>query len=226
MHRHTGATTTASSKATQGHIIDLGWRYDLILWWMNVQSRGKLREVQSRILDLAQFLPGETVLDVGCGTGTLALRAYARVGAAGHVYGIDPGPKQIARARAKAGRARLPIDFRVGVIEQLPFADESVDVVVSTLMMHTLPDDLKRRGLAEIARVLKPGGRLLVVDFKRPEEHAGPSRQPVHTGPWNSGVQDQPALMEEAGFSQVESWEIESGSVKLPEIGYAVARKR
>lgn len=225
MHSHQGALHAASPNATQGHVINLGWRYDLLLWWMNLQSRGKLQGVQSRIVELAGFQPGETVLDVGCGTGTLALTAYARVGATGHVYGIDPGPKQIARACAKAGRARLPIDFRVGVIEQLPFADHSVDVVVSTFMMHVLPDDLKRQGLAEIARVLKPGGRLLVVDFKRPEEHQGPSERPVHTGPWQSGVQDQPALLAEAGFSQIESGEMESGSTKLPEIGFAIARK-
>lgn len=225
MHMHHGAPSAASSQATQGHIIDLGWRYDLMLWWMNFRSGGELRDVQSRIVDLAQFQPGDTVLDVGCGTGTLALKAYARVGSMGHVYGIDPGPKQIARARAKARRAGLPIDFRVGVIEQLAFADQSFDVVLSTFMMHILPDDLKRQGLAEITRVLKPGGRLLVVDFKRPEEHQGPPERPVHTGPWQSGVQDQPALMEEAGYAQIVSGEMESRSARLPEIGFASARK-
>lgn len=62
MHAHDRAPHAASSKVTQGHVIDLGWRYDLMLWWMNFQSRGTLREVQSRIADLAQFQPGETVL--------------------------------------------------------------------------------------------------------------------------------------------------------------------
>lgn len=225
MHTHQRAPHAAASKATQGHVINLGWRYDLMLWWMNLVSRGGWQEILPRIADLAQFQPGETVLDVGCGTGTLALKAYARIGVTGHMFGIDPGPKQIVRARAKAERASLPIDFRVGVIEQLAFADQSVDVVVSTFMMHTLPDDLKRQGLAEIARVLKLGGRLLVVDFKRPEEHQGPSERPVHTGPWQSGVQDQPALMAEAGFSQIESGELETASTRLPEIGFTRARK-
>lgn len=99
----------------------------------------------------------------------------------------------IARALRKAARRGLTIDFQVGVIEQLAFPDRSFDVVLSTLMMHHLPADLKRRGLAEIARVLKPRGRLLVLDAKH------------QTGPWKSGMHDQPALMHEAGFSQIET---------------------
>jgi ubiquinone/menaquinone biosynthesis C-methylase UbiE len=221
MHMHHGTSGEISSKATQGFIIDLGWRYDLMLWWYNVLSRGKWQELQRTITDLAQFQPGETVLDVGCGTGTLAIIAKQRVGVAGRVSGIDPGLKQITRARSKAGRAGLSIDFQVGVIEQLAFPDQSFDVVLSTFMMHVMPDDLKRQGLTEMARVLKPGGRLLVVDFRRPEETAIPAERPVHTGPWQSGVQDQPALMREAGFSQIESGEIETGTTKLPEVGFA-----
>jgi len=225
MHMHHGKSGEVSSKATQGFVIDWGWRYDLMLWWHNVLSRGKWQELQHTITDLAQFQPGETVLDAGCGTGTLAITAKQRVGAVGQVSGIDPGLKQITRARSKAGRADLSIDFQVGVIEQLAFPDQSFDVVLSTFMMHVVPDDLKRQGLAEMARVLKPGGRVLIVDFKRPEEHENQAGRPVHTGPWNSGVQDQTALMKEAGFSRVESGEIETGSTKLPEIGFARARK-
>jgi ubiquinone/menaquinone biosynthesis C-methylase UbiE len=212
--------------STRGLVINWGWRYDLMLWWNNLLLGGKWQQLQRKIVERAQFQPGEAVLDVGCGTGTLALRAYTRVGAAGRVAGIDPGPRQIARARHKAGRAGFPIDFQVAAIEHLPFADHSFDVVLSTFMMHVLPDDLKRQGLAEIARVLKPGGRLLIVDFKRPEEHQQPGQpaRPVHTGPWNSGVQDQPGFLKEAGFAQIESGEIETGTTKAPEVGFALAR--
>jgi ubiquinone/menaquinone biosynthesis C-methylase UbiE len=211
---------------TQGHVINWGWRYDLMLWYFNTfVARGKWRALQQTIIDLAQFQPGEAVLDVGCGTGTLALVAKEHVGPAGRVCGIDPGPKQITRARHKARRADLSIDFQVGAIERLPFPDQSFDIVLSTLVMHVLPDDLKRRGLAEIARVLKPGARLLIVDTRRPEEQQGQSARPVHTGPWNSGIQDQPRLLQEAGFSQIESGELATGETKLPEIGFVRARK-
>lgn len=214
------------TSSTSGLVINWGWRYDLMLWWNNLLLGGKWHQLQRTIVEQARFQPGEAVLDVGCGTGTLALKAYARVGTAGHVAGIDPGPRQIARARHKAGRAGCPIDFRVAAIEHLPFADRSFDVVLSTFMMHVLPDDLKRQGLAEIARVLKPGGRLLIVDFRRPEEHPQPGQptRPAHTGPWNSGVQDQPRFLQEAGFAQIESGEIETGTTKAPEVGFALAR--
>jgi SAM-dependent methyltransferase len=72
-------------------------------------------------------------------------------------------------------------------------------------MMHHLPDDLKRRGLAEIARVLTPGGRLVIVDFKHGAERQG---QPAQLGAGVLGIEDLPALLAETGFAQVESGEI------------------
>ena len=228
-HREPGRVSTYK---TQGHVINWGWRYDLMLWFFNTfTAPGKWQALQQTIIDLAQFQSGEAVLDVGCGTGTLALIAKERVGTAGRVCGIDPGPKQITRARHKALRAGLSIDFQVGAIEQLPFPDQSFDIILSTLMMHVLPDDLKSRGLAEIARVLKPGGRVLIVDTRRPDEQSsertqqGRPTRPVHTGPWNSGIQDQPQLLKEASFSQIESGELATGETKLPEIGFVRARK-
>jgi ubiquinone/menaquinone biosynthesis C-methylase UbiE len=166
-HRETSEAQTAS---TQGWVMNMGWRYDLLVWFFDTfLLRGTLRKLPQRTADLAGLQPGEAVLDVGCGTGALALEASRRVGATGRVCGIDPGPKQITRARAEAERAGLPIDFQVGVIEQLAFPDHLFEVVLSTLVMHHLPDDLKRLGLAEMARVLKAGGRLVIVDFKRAE---------------------------------------------------------
>ena len=202
-HRHSEASK-ASAKETKGLIGSGGWRYDLMEWFLDTfLFRGQVRELRQRTATLARIQLGDAVLDVGCGTGTLAMEVARRVGRAGSVAGVDPGTEQIARARAKAARRNVPIEFQIGVIEHLAFPDQTFDVVLSTLMMHHLPDDLKRQGLAEIARVLKPGGRLVIADFKRKQE-----RQAVRFHAGGSSMQDLAALVKEAGFEQVETEEM------------------
>ena len=196
----------ASAKETKGLVLNGGWHYDLMGWFHDTFSfRGKFRELRQRTVTLARLQPGDAVLDVGCGTGTLAMEVARRVGHAGRVAGVDPGIQQIARARAKAARRHLPIEFQIGVIEQLPFPDSTFDVVFSTLMMHHLPDGLKRQGLAEIARVLKPGGRLVIADFTPKKERQGQAAR-FHAG--GSSMQDLAALVKDAGFEQLETEEM------------------
>jgi SAM-dependent methyltransferase len=216
VHNHTehGEETI---RETRGAILDWGWPYDLVVWlFAKLLFGSSERALRNTTADLVQLRPGEAVLDVGCGTGSLTMVAKERVGETGRVCGIDPGLQQITRARRQAARKSLSIDFQMGVIERLAFPDQSFDVVLSTLMMHHLPDDLKRQGLAEIARVLKPGGRLLVIDFKRREKHQG---QSARLGAGEMGIQGLPQLMQEAGFSQ-----IESGETKFRGLGFALAR--
>jgi ubiquinone/menaquinone biosynthesis C-methylase UbiE len=204
-HRHREADK-ASAKETKGLILNGGWRHDLMEWFFDTfWFRGQMRELRLRTATLARMQPGDAVLDVGCGTGTLAMEVARRVGRAGRVAGVDPGTEQIARARAIAARRNVPIEFQIGVIEQLAFPDQTFDVVLSTLMMHHLPGDLKRQGLAEIARVLKPGGRLVIADFKRKQERQGQAAR-FHAG--GSSMQDLAALVKDAGFSEVETEEM------------------
>jgi ubiquinone/menaquinone biosynthesis C-methylase UbiE len=223
-HHHHSRSGAASAKETKGLILTGGWRYDLHGWFFDTcLFRGKGRELRQRTAALARLHPGETVLDVGCGTGTLAMEVQRRVGSASRVFGIDPGKEQIARARAKAARRHMPIEFQIGVIEQLAFPDQMFDVVLSTLMMHHLPASLKRQGLAEIARVLKPGGRLLIADFKRKSERQGQAAR-FHAG--GSGIQELAALVSEAGFSQVETEEMPlPRSSAFPGAGFVRAHK-
>src|SRR5262245_28936649 len=108
-----GVLVGMPARETPGLVLDWGWRYDVLVWGIDVASGGGLRRLRRRALDLAALQTGETVLDVGCGTGTLALEAYERVGETGRVVGIDPAQRQIARARSKAARHGVPVDFQV-----------------------------------------------------------------------------------------------------------------
>jgi ubiquinone/menaquinone biosynthesis C-methylase UbiE len=219
-----GEASKSSAKETKGLILNRGWRYDLEIWFCDIfLFRGKLRELRQRTVSLARIQSGEQVLDVGCGTGTLAMEVACRVGRAGRVTGIDPGTEQVARARSKVARRNLPIDFQIGVIEQLPFPDQRFDVVLSTLMMHHVPASVKRQGLAEIARVLKPGGRLVIADFKRKQERQGQAAR-FHAG--GSSMQDLVAMVSDADFSEVEMEEMLSPRFSaFPGAGIVLAHK-
>ncbi len=126
------------------------------------------RAFRSTTLRYAGVRAGTRVLDVGCGTGVLTRLAADVVGPAGAAVGIDPGPAMITRARRNAQRLDNRATFRLGVIEQLPFAEVSFDVACISVVLHHLPADVKRAGLREVWRVLAPGGRLVVLDLDRP----------------------------------------------------------
>jgi ubiquinone/menaquinone biosynthesis C-methylase UbiE len=120
------------------------------------------------VIELAKIKAGDTVLDVGCGTGNLTMTAKSVMGKSGKVYGIDAAPEMIELARKKARQEGFDVSFEIGLVEKIPFPDASFDVVINRLMIHHLPDDLKHQAFAEILRILKPGGNLLVADFSPP----------------------------------------------------------
>jgi ubiquinone/menaquinone biosynthesis C-methylase UbiE len=219
-----GSAGEASTIDTKDLVRNEGWRYDLKGWFHDTFTfRGQLREMGQRTATLARIQPGDAVLDVGCGTGTLTMDVQRRVGSAGRVAGVDPSLEQIARASSKAARRHVPIEFRIGGIEQLPFPDLTFDVVLSTLMMHHVPKSLQRQGLAEIARVLKPGGRLVIADFRHKRERQGRSAH-VHAG--GSDMQELAALVGEAGFSAVETEEMRPKRFSaFPGAGFVRAHK-
>ncbi len=108
------------------------------------------------VSEAAGITPGHTVLDVACGTGALTLAAAAIAGSQGRVTGLDANPEMLEVARRKAA----DIDWQQGVAENLPFGDASFDAVVSQFGFMFFDD--RPRALAEMMRVLKPGGRLAV----------------------------------------------------------------
>lgn len=116
----------------------------------------------------AELRPGQHVLDVGCGTGVLTRLAARIVGDKGEAVGIDPSPAMLQVARRNANAEASGARFKVAAIEALPFENGQFDVVFSSCMLHHLAPQLKRAGLAEVHRVLKPGGRFVIVDVDRP----------------------------------------------------------
>jgi ubiquinone/menaquinone biosynthesis C-methylase UbiE len=185
---------------TKGYLIRWGAFYDTVV---NLLTLGQTKRLRTMTIDQAMLKPGERLLDVGCGTGGVTIPAKKRIGQNGPVSGIDPSPEMIVVARKKAQRARVDIDFRIGVIESLPYADGSFDVVTSSLMMHHLPYDVQQKGLAEIYRVLRPGGRILIADaMKQNSFFLKPLFNLVakHHG-LKFGVEDLPSTLKSAGFT-------------------------
>jgi ubiquinone/menaquinone biosynthesis C-methylase UbiE len=151
-----------SAPGTKGRVLHWAAGYDLLAWLLLL---GRERAFRERLVRLARLEPGQSVLDIGCGTGTLAIAAKRRLGSSGTVQGIDASAEMIARARKKAGKAGVDVTFTNGVVEALPFPDADFDTVLSTLMLHHLPRAARQQCAREMRRVLKPGGRVLAVDF-------------------------------------------------------------
>jgi ubiquinone/menaquinone biosynthesis C-methylase UbiE len=192
--------TSDATPTTTGRVLHWAARYDLLVWLL---THGRDRLFRERLVDLAHLAPGESVLDVGCGTGSLAMVAKHRVGASGKVFGIDASPAMIARARSKARKARIDVSFENAVAESLPFPDTQFDVVLSTLMLHHLPRKLRQQCAGEIRRVLKSSGRVLVVDFAQPQSRSGflaHFHRHGHVDP-----RDVISLLDEAGFRCIDS---------------------
>lgn len=125
------------------------------------------KERTGTLLDVAKIVAGDTVLDVGCGTGILARDAWSRLGQNGAVTGIDPNEGMIAAAR----RVEPGINWHIGPAESLPFEDASFDQVVSQFALMFFAD--RSRGLAEMWRVTRPGGRLTVAVWDTLENTPG-----------------------------------------------------
>lgn len=139
--------------------------YDLLCWFL------RAGRVKRRLIDQARIEPSHTVLDLGCATATLTLM-IAEAQPEARVAGLDPDPGALAIAARKARRADVALPLTRAFSFDLPFADESIDRVVSSLVFHHLTRVDKERTLLEIHRVLSPGGELHVLDFGEQHSHS------------------------------------------------------
>jgi ubiquinone/menaquinone biosynthesis C-methylase UbiE len=122
-----------------------------------------------RLLEHARIKNGEAVLDVACGTGTLAIEIKKQSPQA-KVAALDGDRGILQRAKAKAKEAGVKVEFQRGLSNELPYDGRSFDVVVSTLFFHHLTDEAKADTAEEIRRVLRLGGRVLIADWGRPQD--------------------------------------------------------
>ena len=162
---------------------------------------------KARIVGQLSPLPGQKILDLGCGSGTLAIELCDKEPQA-RVTGLDADPEILKRARAKAA-GRAGITFDEGFSNDLPYEDSAFDAVVSTLFFHHLSPETRRETAAELVRVLRPGGRLHVADWDRP---ASPLMRVLSLGirllDGFEATRDNfagrlPGILERAGFTAV-----------------------
>jgi ubiquinone/menaquinone biosynthesis C-methylase UbiE len=148
-------------------------RFDFLTPVFDVFVRGTTRERTSkrRLIDQARLEGELDVLDLGSGTGTLAIWAKQRNPRL-DIRGLDGDPAIVGQARRKAARAGVEIAFDEGLSYELPYEDASFDRVLSSLFFHHLVLRDKERTIAEIARVLRPGGELHVADWGEPRSLA------------------------------------------------------
>jgi ubiquinone/menaquinone biosynthesis C-methylase UbiE len=122
-----------------------------------------------RLLEHARIKDGEAVLDLACGTGTLAIE-IKKANPKAKVSAIDGDHAILAKAEQKAKEAGVRIGFQPGLSNELPYDGRSFDVVVSTLFFHHLTDEAKADTAEEVKRVLRLGGRVLIADWGRPQD--------------------------------------------------------
>jgi arsenite methyltransferase len=157
-------------------------------------------------ISLAALEPGQTVLDLGSGAGLDCFFAARKVGDTGHVIGVDMTPEMLERARASARRMQLAnVEFREGLLEQLPVDSDSVDVVISNCVINLAPD--KAKVFREVFRVLKHGGKVAVSDIVTDGPLPAQIRSSLEA--WAGciagalDVNDYRAAMENAGLADV-----------------------
>lgn len=171
---------------------------------------------------LASLKPGETVVDLGSGAGFDALLSAEKLGPEGRFIGVDMTPEMLERARTNAvnaGHART-VEFREGLIENLPVASESVDVVISNCVINLSPD--KAQVFREAHRILKPGGRVAVSDIiltePLPEEVATLAASWIACVGGASTEEEYLGYMRDAGFENIEYTRKPAGPMLTPNL--------
>jgi ubiquinone/menaquinone biosynthesis C-methylase UbiE len=173
--------------------------------YMRKITFGRERTLRETTVNLAQVKPGDCILEVGCGTGTLTLAAKRQAGPSGKAFGIDVIPGMIELSQRKAAQANEDVTFQLGSIDDIPFSANQFDVVMCSFMIFHMSEMVRRKGIAEIYRVLKPQGRLLVLDLALPTQPLSRTiAQMLLGGMLQHDLRELFPMMEASGFSEIE----------------------
>ncbi|SDT17210.1 class I SAM-dependent methyltransferase [Microlunatus soli] len=177
-----------------------------------------------RLVELAELTPGQRLLDVGCGTGTV-LQTVARTVPGLDLAGLDPDRRALARAARKLRRAQANSTLIHGYADRLPFEDGSLDRIVSSLALHHLQAADRERFAAEALRVLRPGGTVTVLEIAGGATEHDHQRHQHHQPAWQSLVDvSLPQLFSDAGFNDAR--EIDHETSRLGPLIYLRADRR
>ena len=154
------------ASADRRYVPALGYHWLTPVYDLTVAAATREGRWRAALIGAIDPQPGDVILDIGCGTGTLAARVK-RLQPDAHVIGLDPGPAILRRARAKAARAGVAVDFVTGLGEEAArlLAGAGITKIASSLVLHQVPLAGKRATLEAAFAVLPPGGRLHIADF-------------------------------------------------------------
>jgi ubiquinone/menaquinone biosynthesis C-methylase UbiE len=190
---------------TPGAVLKQGRGHDLI---GAAFLGGRRRRIFTRLAAESGARPGDRVLDIGCGSGHLTRVMAGAVGPAGTAHGVDPSTETIAHARQLTHLANCT--FADGIAEALDAADGTYDVVVTSLMLHHLPEELRPTAVGEMFRVLRPGGSVLIAEFRPPRTSAGRHLIRKLHGPAMAANRLDliPPMLRRAGFDQLRTGDL------------------
>jgi ubiquinone/menaquinone biosynthesis C-methylase UbiE len=167
-HRHEHGQGHRHEHGQSGGVMLRSRGYDLV---GTLLFGGRRRRAYRELVVRSGARPGDRVLDVGCGTGYLTALLAEAVAPNGTAVGVDPSEAMVSQA--SESRSGAGARYLVGFAESLALEDGSFDVVTSSLALHHIDEDQRHAAAAEMARVLRPGGRVLVADFRPPSGRLG-----------------------------------------------------
>ena len=197
--------------------------YDLYMKRITLGREDALRKMT---VNLAQIKQGDCVLEIGCATGSLSLAAKRQTGEEGSVFGIDIIPGMIEVSRKKAELANMDVSFQVGNIQDIPFPNEHFDEVMCSFMIFHMSEKVRNNGIKEICRVLKPNGKLLVLDLALPPNKVSRAILKLFLGfMLKHNLEELKPIMESSGFSQIEISLAKYRVMGLPLLSYVLGTK-